>query len=204
MLQSVHYMTGLTGPVRDSSGTIIVDSELTLQNATAVARKTLSNSIGQLRVRQCAAGYYILEARQNGFELNHVQPFTLAANQTATIKILSRIGSLTQSVTVCSVLAMSREGSMEIPREVGAARLLVEFGKPQPMPISPRGLWVPLAGRRYRSVKAFRATRSSMLFKMRESWSSDDFASARVVAGGRRSRACRDTAYSADPVAAAL
>ena len=44
---------------------------------------------------------------------------------------------------------MSGEGSMEIPPEVGAVRLLAEFGKPHPMPITPRGFRVPLAGRMY-------------------------------------------------------
>lgn len=94
---------GLTGTVRDSSGTIVIDSELTLQNvATGVARKTLSNSAGNYVFVNVQPGNYVLEARKNGFELNHVQPFTLAVNQTATIDILLRIGSLTQSVTVAA------------------------------------------------------------------------------------------------------
>jgi hypothetical protein len=44
---------------------------------------------------------------------------------------------------------MSGEGSMEIPLEARAARLLAELGKPRPLPKSPRGLRVPLAGRLY-------------------------------------------------------
>jgi hypothetical protein len=44
---------------------------------------------------------------------------------------------------------MSGEGSMEIPWEAGAGRLLAELGKPRPIPKSPRGLRLPLAGRMY-------------------------------------------------------
>jgi hypothetical protein len=91
----------VTGVVRDTTGSVIPNVKITLQNvATSVAHSTLSNTAGNYVFLGITPGDYTLQAEVPGFEISKMPQFTLAVNQTATIDLAMQLGTVQQSVTV--------------------------------------------------------------------------------------------------------
>ncbi|HYM10115.1 MAG TPA: carboxypeptidase-like regulatory domain-containing protein [Bryobacterales bacterium] len=91
----------VTGVVRDTSGSVVPDVNLTLRNVdTAVERQALSNNAGNYVFLSITPGNYTLQAGASGFQTTQIPPFTLAVNQTATLDITLNVGAVQQTVTV--------------------------------------------------------------------------------------------------------
>ena len=91
----------VTGVVRDTSGSVIPNVKITLQNvATSVAHNTVSNTAGNYLFLGITPGDYTLQAEVPGFEISKMPEFTLAVNQTLTIDLAMQLGTVQQTVTV--------------------------------------------------------------------------------------------------------
>ncbi|MFN7997725.1 MAG: TonB-dependent receptor [Bryobacteraceae bacterium] len=91
----------VTGVVRDSTGSVIPNVKITLQNvATTVSRTSVSNTAGNYVFLGITPGSYTLQAEAPGFEVSRMPQFTLAVNQTATLDLTMQVGTVQQSLTV--------------------------------------------------------------------------------------------------------
>ena len=91
----------VTGVVHDSSGSVVPQAKITLQNVeTTVTRAAQSNSAGNYVFLNINPGQYTLQAEAQGFDISKTAPFTLAVNQTTTLDLTMQVGTVQQSVTV--------------------------------------------------------------------------------------------------------
>lgn len=91
----------VTGVVRDPSASTVANVKITLRNVdTTVEHVAVSNSAGNYVFLNITPGHYTLDAEAAGFEITKTAQFDLAVNQTSTIDINMRVGTIQQSVTV--------------------------------------------------------------------------------------------------------
>ena len=84
----------VTGVVRDSSGSVVPQVKITLQNVdTSVTHVTQSNSAGNYVFLSITPGQYTLQAESQGFEVSKITQFTLAVNQTTTLDLTMQVGT---------------------------------------------------------------------------------------------------------------
>src|SRR5712692_490250 len=78
----------LTGTVKDPSGAVVVDAEITLKNSnTNVARTTTSNKDGDYLFTLVPIGTYELTVEQQGFNKYVQKGITLEVNQNAKVDV---------------------------------------------------------------------------------------------------------------------
>jgi outer membrane receptor protein involved in Fe transport len=91
----------VTGVVRDSSGSVVAGVKLVLTNLdTTVKHSAESNGAGNYVFLSITPGNYSLEATAAGFQTTQISRFALAVNQTATIDVELRVGTIQQTLTV--------------------------------------------------------------------------------------------------------
>jgi outer membrane receptor protein involved in Fe transport len=114
----------LSGVVKDSSGGVIPNAQIKLENpATAAVRATLSDSQGQYRFDLVAPGTYKLTVSVAGFLTKVIENVTLAIGQTTTNNVSLEVGQQTQIVTVEASAALLNAEKTDVstsitPREV--------------------------------------------------------------------------------------
>ena len=105
----------LNGSVRDGSGAVVAGTSLTLHSVdTNVERRTLSNSVGDYVFVNIPPGTYTIGAEKPGFSTMKVPPFDLGVNQTATIDITLKVGSVSDTVTVQATGAELESSTAEL------------------------------------------------------------------------------------------
>src|SRR5262249_30115560 len=93
----------LAGSVRDSSGSAMSQVEITVTNqATGIARRTLTQDTGFYRLPSLAAGHYTVRAARAGFADAERSGVTLEIGAVATVDLTMAVASQTQSVSVSS------------------------------------------------------------------------------------------------------
>jgi Carboxypeptidase regulatory-like domain/TonB dependent receptor len=91
----------LNGTVKDTSGAVVPDAEITLTNTgTGVAQTKVSSGSGLYSFLEIPPGNYTLQASKNGFETVLQPPFTLRVNQSTTIDFAMKPGSTATKVVV--------------------------------------------------------------------------------------------------------
>ena len=91
----------INGTVRDSTGGIVPEAAIKLQNTeTGAERATVSNTAGNYAFASIPPGNYTLEASRSGFSTTKIEPFTLLVNQTATLDFTLNVSAVQQSVTI--------------------------------------------------------------------------------------------------------
>ncbi|HXY50697.1 MAG TPA: TonB-dependent receptor [Terriglobales bacterium] len=91
----------VNGTVRDISGAVIADAEVTLHSkATSLDRTTTSNSVGAYVIPQVQPGDYDLKVSKTGFRTQVQTNISLAVNQTATFDTTMTPGSAQETVQV--------------------------------------------------------------------------------------------------------
>lgn len=91
----------VTGVVRDASGSLVPNVRVLLRNVdTSVERNVLSNDAGNYVFINVPPGRYLLEASAPGFQTTQIPQFTLAVNQTSTLDVELRVGTVTQTLEV--------------------------------------------------------------------------------------------------------
>jgi len=105
----------VTGVVRDSSGSIVPEVRLTLRNAeTSVERTAASNDAGNYVFLNVLPGRYSLEASKAGFQTSQIPQFTLAVNQTSTLDVELRVGTISQTVEVQAAGELIQSSTSEL------------------------------------------------------------------------------------------
>jgi Carboxypeptidase regulatory-like domain/TonB dependent receptor len=90
----------LNGVVRDSSGAVIPQATVTLQNTdTATERESLTNDSGLYVFVSVHPGEYVLKVTKEGFTIA-TQGLHVLVNQASTLDFILKVGSTQQSVTV--------------------------------------------------------------------------------------------------------
>src|SRR6202521_4608090 len=90
----------LNGVVRDSSGAVIPQATVTLQNTdTGTERESLTNDSGLYVFVSVHPGEYVLKVTKEGFTIA-TQGLHLLVNQASTLDFILKVGSTQQSVTV--------------------------------------------------------------------------------------------------------
>src|SRR4051794_9070320 len=105
----------VTGVIRDSSGSVVPQVRLTLRNVeTTVERNAASNDAGNYVFLNVTPGRYMLEASKAGFQTTQIPAFTLAVNQTSTLDVELRVGTITQTVEVQAAGELIQSSTSEL------------------------------------------------------------------------------------------
>ncbi|HWB95732.1 MAG TPA: TonB-dependent receptor, partial [Bryobacteraceae bacterium] len=117
--------SSVTGTVRDTSGSVIPGTSVTLRNVeTGVDRSTVTNDAGNYLFLSILPGRYTLEASKDGFSKSSLAPFTLEVNQTATLDFNLRVGGVEQTVTVAAVGAEIQASTAEVGAVVSSKQVV--------------------------------------------------------------------------------
>jgi hypothetical protein len=91
----------ITGVVRDPSGSPIPNAKIVVTNTdTGVQHPSQTNNAGNYLVLSLTPGHYSLRVTADGFQAAENPSITLEVNQTATIDVTMKVGSLQQTMTV--------------------------------------------------------------------------------------------------------
>ncbi|MGB7190403.1 MAG: TonB-dependent receptor, partial [Acidobacteriaceae bacterium] len=91
----------ITGAITDPSGAVVPSAKVKVSNnATGLARTTLSTSSGQYSLSFLPPGTYSLSAAAKGFQTEARTGLTISAGQFVTMDIRLKIGQASQTVTV--------------------------------------------------------------------------------------------------------
>ncbi len=91
----------ISGLVSDSSGAIVKGAEVTaLNQATGVKLHTISSDAGLYGFVSLPPGTYVVTASQKGFETVSQEKVSVTVDQTTTVNIALRVGSVTETITV--------------------------------------------------------------------------------------------------------
>jgi hypothetical protein len=93
--------SSITGTVRDSSGAIVSDAQVTLTNtAKGISQTANTNAGGDYLVAGLGAGTYNLKITSQGFKTFEATDVVLEVNQKARIDATMQVGEITSSVSV--------------------------------------------------------------------------------------------------------
>src|SRR5262249_51621692 len=91
----------LSGSVSDESGALVPDAKLTARNAdTGFTETTTSDAGGAFLFARLPIGKYTLRVEKQGFPDYEQAGITLAVNQEATLRVVLKLGKVTERVTV--------------------------------------------------------------------------------------------------------
>ncbi len=91
---------GIRGAVRDANG-VIPGAEVTLTNeATGVARTTVSNDVGEYNFSSVTPGTYAIKASLTGFKTFDRQGVRIGTTQFITLDLLLEVGQVSEEITV--------------------------------------------------------------------------------------------------------
>ena len=115
----------VTGVVRDSTGSVVPNVKLTLQNiGTTVEHVTQSNSAGNYVFLNITPGPYKLVATAQGFQTTTVPQFTLAVSQTTTLDLTLQVGAVQQTLTVEASGELVQAATAELGAVVSAKQVV--------------------------------------------------------------------------------
>jgi Carboxypeptidase regulatory-like domain len=91
----------ISGLVSDPTGAIIKGAEVTaLNQATGVKLHTVTSDAGLYGFVSLPPGTYVVTASQKGFETVAQEKVSVTVDQTTTVNIALRVGSVTETITV--------------------------------------------------------------------------------------------------------
>lgn len=105
----------ITGSVVDSTGAAIPQAHVTLlDNDTAIARTSDTNSTGNYEVGQLQPGHYTLTVTRDGFSKFVQSGIVLSVNQSATLNVTLKTGDVQQTVSVTANQQLINATSAEL------------------------------------------------------------------------------------------
>ena len=105
----------INGTVRDSSGAVVPDATVVLQNVqTGIKQTVAANATGDYVILNILPGNYTLEVTSKGFVTVKQNQFTLVVNQTATFDFQLTVGSALQTITVQATAARLEASTAEL------------------------------------------------------------------------------------------
>ena len=115
----------INGTIRDVSGGIIPDVDVTLINTqTNVERHATTNASGLYVFLDIIPGEYRLQASKAGFKTTTQSTFTLVVNQTANFDMTLEVGEITQQITVTGVGAQLQSSTAELGTVIASRQVL--------------------------------------------------------------------------------
>src|SRR5262245_3390187 len=94
------FTGGVRGAVRDANG-VIPGVTVTLTNeATNIARETVTNDVGQYNFPAVAPGTYTLSTKLTGYKTYESKGLTVATQQFLTLDVTLEVGALEENITV--------------------------------------------------------------------------------------------------------
>jgi hypothetical protein len=114
----------INGTVADTSGAVIPNAKIVLQNtATGAARTALTNATGTYVFPEVIPGTYAIQVTAEGFTPAKAEGFTLNVNQTVTQNFSLNVGATKQEVTVQASVVHVESSTAELgtaiaPKEV--------------------------------------------------------------------------------------
>ena len=113
-------MGGLTGTVKDPSGAVIPNVDLTLTNdATGVVQKVRSSSSGTYVFEAVPAGIYRLKAEAQGFITYVATGIEIHVQRAVTIDVSLSVGGSTQTITVTPETTMLQAEDASLGQTIG-------------------------------------------------------------------------------------
>ncbi|MDQ6699719.1 MAG: TonB-dependent receptor, partial [Acidobacteriota bacterium] len=102
------------GSVRDSSGSVIVHSKITLRNVnTGVSAQTVTNAEGNYEFLTVKIGDYRVSAEAPGFTPVGTDVFNVAVNARQRVDLTLQVGTATESITVSGAAALVESESSD-------------------------------------------------------------------------------------------
>src|SRR5580704_15239527 len=112
-------LASVNGVVRDTSGAVIPNANITLRNQdNGAERKTTTSAAGSYTITSLPAGTYTLIAEASGFKRFEQSRNIVAANVTATIDATLTLGAITETVEVTSQAPSLQADSATLGRDV--------------------------------------------------------------------------------------
>ena len=105
----------INGTVADTSGAVIPNAKIILQNtATGAARTALTNATGTYVFPEVIPGSYTMQVSAEGFTAAKAEAFTLNVNQTVTQNFSLSVGATKQEVTVQATVVHIESSTAEL------------------------------------------------------------------------------------------
>ena len=122
----------LNGTVQDSTGAVIANATVTLQDLeTNRVYTAISNNTGNYLVPSLPPGRYDLSAESGGFAKFTRSGIVLTVGQTATVNVTLQVAGVEQAVTITADLPLVEPTRTEISQTINAAQI-------QSLPVSGR------------------------------------------------------------------
>lgn len=97
---------GFVGTVKDPSGAVIPDAQITVSNADkGFVRHLTSNGAGEYVLARAPLGGYVITAEKQGFQKLVQSGLTLSAGDTLRVDLTLQVGSVSEQVAVSSTAA---------------------------------------------------------------------------------------------------
>lgn len=121
----------LLGSVRDASGAVIVDANVTAKNLdTNALREVTTDSEGRFRIPTLPTGRYELTVSKGGFATYKQGPITLRLNQAAEIDVRMTVSSVSETIAVTADAPLVNTTNAEVGANFDARRI-------QEIPLAP-------------------------------------------------------------------
>ena len=122
----------VTGTVQDSSGAAVVGASLRLiNNATALAQTTLSDSSGNFQFLLTPPGIYVLEATHPGFRTFRRDGVVVEADRSLAIPVTLAVGQVTDTIEVSG-------GAMLLEPNTSSLGTVMDSRKVEDLPLNGR------------------------------------------------------------------
>ncbi len=130
----------LTGTVKDSSGAVVANVEVTATSeATGAQRTVKTGAAGIYRIPLLPPGSYRIEAKGSGFKVSSRPGIQIAVTETATLDIQLEVGSISETVTVQGTAALLQTENSALGHPTSGEAILA----------------MPLANRNFTQILAF-------------------------------------------------
>jgi outer membrane receptor protein involved in Fe transport len=114
----------LTGVVRDISGAVIVNANITATNSeTGEVRKTTTSSLGAYRLDAVTPGPYTLRVEFTGFQAFNATDVRVTASQTVSYDVSLQPGNVSQTVSVSADEILLNQENASLSATIGTASL---------------------------------------------------------------------------------
>jgi hypothetical protein len=105
----------ISGVVRDPSGAVVANAEVTVANvATGDERTGLSQSNGEFSIQFLPPGIYSMQVRMSGFRMWATKNVTVVVTETAVVNVRLQVGVISQSVDVAGAASEVQTESAEL------------------------------------------------------------------------------------------
>jgi len=109
----------LSGTVADSSGAVIANAKISIQNvATGIAREVTTDSAGFYNVPNLQPGSYLVDVSASGFSTYERKDLTLTVGAHQVLNIPMKVGEVSQTVEVNTVAPVVDLASSSISDQI--------------------------------------------------------------------------------------